>query len=348
MSKISYARHRFDGIGSALIEMDDVLTHALVPLLDARLVLHQHFLELDRRVKGAATHDEVCMRMMTVPSVRPIAALTFKSAIDDPTRFRRSRTVAAHFGFGCRSTLLMRHKGSMRPLRYFANFRLFSRGAPVITGMHFKWSVHMPSPTHLRQNQSHSTVLLCAIGLVAGAIGLFNPHGAEAQMHGQGAGAGMHGHGADGTGHDEVIMPGLRGLNATAAESTELAVMFRNFETISREVTNLPDGIRTVTRSSDEEVMEILISHVVGMIGRVEQKDDPQIFIQSPTLDIFFDLGDQIDTTIDVTDEGIAVVQTSEDPELVAALQLHASEVTAMVERGMQAVHEMMMSRPVN
>ena len=206
----------------------------------------------------------------------------------------------------------------------------------------------MPSPTHLRQNHSHCTVLLCAIGLVAGAIGLFNPHGAEAQMHGQGAGAGMHGHGADGTGHDEVIMPGLRGLNATAAESTELAVMFRNFETISREVANLPDGIRTVKRSSNDEVMEILISHVVGMIGRVEQKDDPQIFIQSPTLDIFFDLGDQIDTTINVTDEGIAVVQTSEDPELVAALQLHASEVTAMVERGMQAVHEMMMSRPVN
>lgn len=38
------------------------------------------------------------MRMMTVPGVGPIAALTFKSAVDDPSRFRRSRTVAAHFG----------------------------------------------------------------------------------------------------------------------------------------------------------------------------------------------------------------------------------------------------------
>jgi transposase len=66
--------------------------------LDARVVLYQHFLELDRRVKRAATQDEVYMRMMTVPGVGPIAALTFKSAIDDPTRFRRSRTVAAHFG----------------------------------------------------------------------------------------------------------------------------------------------------------------------------------------------------------------------------------------------------------
>lgn len=44
--------------------MDEVLAHALVPLLDARLVLYQHCLELDRRVKRAASHDQVCMRMM--------------------------------------------------------------------------------------------------------------------------------------------------------------------------------------------------------------------------------------------------------------------------------------------
>ncbi len=88
----------FDGVVRPLIEMDDVLTHALVPLLDARVVLYQHFLELDRRVKRAASHDEVCMRMMTVPGVGPIASLTFKAAVDDPTRFKRSRTVGAHFG----------------------------------------------------------------------------------------------------------------------------------------------------------------------------------------------------------------------------------------------------------
>lgn len=88
----------FDGVVRPMIEMDEVLAHALVPLLDARLVLYQHFLELDRRVKRAATQDEVCMRMMTVPGVGPIAALTFTAAVDDPTRFKRSRTVAAHFG----------------------------------------------------------------------------------------------------------------------------------------------------------------------------------------------------------------------------------------------------------
>ena len=187
--------------------------------------------------------------------------------------------------------------------------------------------------------------LLAVYAAVASLGALLGPIAAEAQMHGHGMRAGKHGHGADSTGHDEATMPGLRGLNATDSESVELAVMFRNFQTLSREVTNLPNGIRTLTRSSDAEVMEALVSHVIGMIARVEAGDDPQIFIQSPTLDIFFQRGNRIDTSIDVTDEGLVVVQTSDDPELVEALQVHAAEVTAMADLGMKAVHEMMMTR---
>lgn len=88
----------FDGLVRPMIEMDEILAHAIIPLLDARVVLFQHYLELDRRVKRAASQDDVCMRMMTVPGVGPIVALTFKAAVDDPTRFKKSRTVAAHFG----------------------------------------------------------------------------------------------------------------------------------------------------------------------------------------------------------------------------------------------------------
>ena len=88
----------FDELVRPMIEMDEVLAHALIPLLDARLVLYQRFLELDRRVKRAAARDETFLRMMTVPGVGPIAALTFKAAVDDPARFKKSRTVAAHFG----------------------------------------------------------------------------------------------------------------------------------------------------------------------------------------------------------------------------------------------------------
>ena len=152
-------------------------------------------------------------------------------------------------------------------------------------------------------------------------------------------------HGPGGMGHDEATMPGLRGENATPEESAELAVMFAGFQSMTRTVENLPNGIRTVTSSSDPQVMEALVSHVSGMIGRVDAKDDPKIFIQSPTLDIFFERSEKLETTIDVTEEGIVVVQTSDDPELVAALHTHAAEVSDMAERGMQAVHESMMKR---
>lgn len=187
---------------------------------------------------------------------------------------------------------------------------------------------------------------LAALLLLTGGIYDLSQSTSLAQMKGNGPGGGHgHGHGADGTGHDEVNMPGLRGQNATPEESAELAVLFQNFETITREVTELPNGIRTVTRSSDEDVMTNLVSHVVGMIGRVENGDDPKIMIQSPTLDIFFMRGETIRSEIDVTDEGIVVVQTSDDPEIVTALQTHAAEVSDMADRGMQAVHEMMMER---
>jgi len=79
------------------------------------------------------------------------------------------------------------------------------------------------------------------------------------------------------------------------------------------------------------------------MIDRVETGDDPKVFIQSPTLDIFFLRGKEITTQIDVIDGGVVVIQTSDNPDLVAALHTHAAEVTDMAARGMQAVHEKMM-----
>lgn len=94
----SLSHGRFDEVARGLVEMDDVLAHAMLPLLDARQALYDQFLEVDRRVKRAASMDEVWLRMMTVPGVGPIAALTFKAAVDDLARFKRSRTVAAHFG----------------------------------------------------------------------------------------------------------------------------------------------------------------------------------------------------------------------------------------------------------
>ncbi len=188
----------------------------------------------------------------------------------------------------------------------------------------------------------NAIVMLILFGLLAGGTSLYfrGPQFMKIMGHT----GGMHMHGQDGTGHDEINMPGLKGENATPEESAELAIIFRNFKTLTREVTNLPDGIRTVTRSSDPSVMTNLVSHVTGMIGRVQSGQDPKIIIQSKTLDIFFARGQGITSNIDVTDEGIVVVQTSKEAEVVAALQTHAAEVSDMAARGMQAVHDRMMN----
>ena len=88
----------FDHAVRKTIETDQALCHALLPLLDARGVLYHTFRELDNRTRKMAHQDPVCQRLMTAPGVGFVTALTFKAAVDDPTRFQRSRTVAAHFG----------------------------------------------------------------------------------------------------------------------------------------------------------------------------------------------------------------------------------------------------------
>jgi transposase len=58
--------------------------------------------DLDRQVLKLASYDTQVRRFMTVPGVGPITALCFKATIDDPTRFKRSRSVGAYVGLTAR------------------------------------------------------------------------------------------------------------------------------------------------------------------------------------------------------------------------------------------------------
>ena len=141
---------------------------------------------------------------------------------------------------------------------------------------------------------------------------------------------------------------GLMGMghgSATMTEHQEIHDMFASHERIRRTVTNLPNGIRTVSESDDPELAAVLASHVTGMIERVKEGRDPQLPIQSPMLEIIFRNKDKIQTTIEATAKGIVVVQASSDAETAAALQNHAAEVSDLVKRGMIAAHEGMMKR---
>ena len=68
------------------------------PLLIVRRVLREQINILHRRVLVAVRNDEVCRRLMTVPGVGPVVALTYRATVDVPARFRKSKSVGAVFG----------------------------------------------------------------------------------------------------------------------------------------------------------------------------------------------------------------------------------------------------------
>jgi transposase len=97
LGKIS--RGRFAVRVSALAEKADPLIEELaLRLLAVRATLLVEYRRMHQLVVKATLEDPACRRFMTVPGVGPVAALAFRTGVDDPHRFSRSRTVATHFG----------------------------------------------------------------------------------------------------------------------------------------------------------------------------------------------------------------------------------------------------------
>ena len=74
------------------------LAVVIEPLLQVHETLRSERERLHRLVIHATRDDAVCRRLVTVPGVGPVTALTFCSAVDDPARFSRCRAIGAHFG----------------------------------------------------------------------------------------------------------------------------------------------------------------------------------------------------------------------------------------------------------
>jgi transposase len=68
------------------------------PLLIARRVLREQIGVLHRLLLALVRDDKVCRRLMTMPGVGPIVALTFRATVDLPARFKNSKAVGAVFG----------------------------------------------------------------------------------------------------------------------------------------------------------------------------------------------------------------------------------------------------------
>jgi transposase len=84
-----------------LVENLPDLAVLVEPLLIVRRVLREQLGILHRRLLTIVRDDDVCRRLMTVPGVGPVVALTYRAAVDVPARFRKSKSVGAVFGLTC-------------------------------------------------------------------------------------------------------------------------------------------------------------------------------------------------------------------------------------------------------
>lgn len=137
---------------------------------------------------------------------------------------------------------------------------------------------------------------------------------------------------------------GMRHDSATMAQRSVIHELVMNHDRFTRTVTNLPNGVRTVTESSDPRLARLLREHVATMRARVEQGSDPGLPMESPALRTLFRNHDKIAMRVDTTQSGLVVVQTSDDAETVAALQKHAAEVSELVHDGPAAMRRAMMA----
>jgi transposase len=92
------SKGRFAARIKELVAGHEMLEAVIGAMLQARDGLRTEFMRLHRRMLAIVRGDAVCRRLMTVPGVGALVAVTFETAVDDPGRFRTAKAVGAHFG----------------------------------------------------------------------------------------------------------------------------------------------------------------------------------------------------------------------------------------------------------
>jgi transposase len=92
---------KFEARVRELVENLPDVAELVEPLLIVRQVLREQLGILHRRLLAIVRDDDVCRRLMTIPGVGPVVALTYRATVDVPVRFRKSKAVGAVFGLTC-------------------------------------------------------------------------------------------------------------------------------------------------------------------------------------------------------------------------------------------------------
>lgn len=114
--------------------------------------------------------------------------------------------------------------------------------------------------------------------------------------------------------------------------------LLANHDQLTRTVTELENGVKTVTESSNAEIAKKIQEHVASMHGRI--LDGRRIRMWDELYQEVFKHHDQIKMEIEDTENGVAVTETSDDEYVVQLIQQHAKVVTGFTKRGFDEAHE--------
>jgi hypothetical protein len=114
--------------------------------------------------------------------------------------------------------------------------------------------------------------------------------------------------------------------------------LFAYHTQINRRIEQIPGGIRTVTESDNPQVTALIQAHVSRMYERVNQHETIPMIGMSSTLPTMIQATDQYQRQFHLTQKGVAIAETSDNPEMVKVIREHGQEVSRFVEQGMPAM----------
>jgi len=89
---------KFEGRIRELVENLPDLAMLVEPMLIVRRALREQFVILHRRLLAIVRDDDICRRLMTVPGVGPVVALTYRATVDVPLAFGPPKRLARRLG----------------------------------------------------------------------------------------------------------------------------------------------------------------------------------------------------------------------------------------------------------
>jgi len=92
----------FEGKVRGTMTGQPLLQKMVHPLMEVLQAVQKQVQELDKLLEEYAEGDKTCSHLMTIPGIGVVTAVAFTAAVDDPTRFKDSRSVGAYFGLTSR------------------------------------------------------------------------------------------------------------------------------------------------------------------------------------------------------------------------------------------------------